>query len=526
MATNEVVGIEIRAELAGLRADLAKIPDIGAKEARAMAGALSREIKRSERASKKAAEQAKKTAGALREQTRATKEVAKNTGGLTASLAKMGAGLAGVMLTAEKIKMAFTAVADAVYEITEQEPEIERFSDAWREVRDSVMVPLAATVTGIKGTTADLMDEMRRTDGFLTFSRAVRTAFYEVAIPAFGAAAQTVKVLWESLRALGRTMDRVGEVFSLKSRVIGKVLKGDFQGAADEVTDTVDSLMEIPEVFRDAGREIAASSMALQEWAESASETARGAEDSIRATSRLVQEQKFATEEVEEGSKTLVKAEEARQKAIKETVKVRRESAAEEQSIVSSLASTVINTAVSVSSSVIDAIQSMALSNVREARKRAEVELGLAILRGELQAAGAFGTTLATYGGTPQGFALAAAAAAAVGISSKAAAAAGFAQASEKFHSGGVYRAPDEGTATLRNGEGVLTPAAVRRIGGERGLDALNSSAQTMTNEMVVQFDGRLYDATVSESLSRRGSPLSRSLSALSRKTGTHRPHG
>lgn len=526
---NEVVGIEIRAELAGLRADLAKIPEIGGKEARAMASALSREIKRAERASAKAAEQSKKTAAAMRSQTRATREVAKETKSLGDRLLGAGAGLAAVLLTAEKIKQAFSAVAEAVEEITANEPQVRQFSDTWRETRDAVMVPLAATVTGIKGATAEMMDEMRRTDGWQTFAGGVSTAFYDVAIPAFAATAQTVKVLWEGLRALGDTMVAVGDVFAIKSRVIAKVLAGDFQGAVDVVKDTADGLMEIPDVFSDAAREIAASAETLGEWTESASRQARAAVESIKATSRLTQEQKFAKEEAEEGAKVVEAAERTKQKAIEETLKVRQETAQQEMSITTQVAQIAINTAVSVSESIIDGLQQVALKNVQEARRRAQVELGFAILRGELQAAGAFGTTLATYGATPQGFALAAAAAAAVGIQSKAAAAAGYAAASEYFHSGGFVSgqsASSEVPATLRPGEYVVSNQGVNAIG--RGtLDLINAGqAPSGPSVVAVVVDHKVAGAVTSKAMQDPGSGLSQRLASLAPVAGGYAPHG
>jgi len=60
---NPVVGIDVRARLDAFRAELAKIPDIGAKEARALTTQLSREIKKQERAAKRAADASKKTKG-------------------------------------------------------------------------------------------------------------------------------------------------------------------------------------------------------------------------------------------------------------------------------------------------------------------------------------------------------------------------------------------------------------------------------------------------------------------------------
>lgn len=61
MAENNVVGLDVIARLDGFRAELAKIPDIGAKEAKALTAQLSREIKAAETAAKRAAAAAKET---------------------------------------------------------------------------------------------------------------------------------------------------------------------------------------------------------------------------------------------------------------------------------------------------------------------------------------------------------------------------------------------------------------------------------------------------------------------------------
>ncbi len=87
---NEVVGIEIKAELSAFREQLAKLPDIGAKEARAMTSQLSREIRKAETASKRAAAQSKKTADAFKAQAKATQQVADATEETNKSLRDLG----------------------------------------------------------------------------------------------------------------------------------------------------------------------------------------------------------------------------------------------------------------------------------------------------------------------------------------------------------------------------------------------------------------------------------------------------
>jgi hypothetical protein len=65
--SNPVAGIDIVARLDQFKADLAKIPDIGGKEAKALAAQMSKEIKAAERASLAAAKASKTAAGATKD---------------------------------------------------------------------------------------------------------------------------------------------------------------------------------------------------------------------------------------------------------------------------------------------------------------------------------------------------------------------------------------------------------------------------------------------------------------------------
>lgn len=62
MAENSVIGLDIVARLDQFKAEMAKIPDIGGKEAKALAAQLTRDIKAAETAAKKAADATKKAA--------------------------------------------------------------------------------------------------------------------------------------------------------------------------------------------------------------------------------------------------------------------------------------------------------------------------------------------------------------------------------------------------------------------------------------------------------------------------------
>lgn len=549
---NEVVGIEIKAELAAFRAQLADIPKIGAKEARALTSQLAREIRKAESASKRAAAQSKKTAAALRTQAAATKQVADATKETTSTLKTIGAAVVSIELLKQAFELAKRAIAGTLERAQRLDEElggdltasVTEASQALSDMKDAAVQPLIPTINALAKGIADVAGGARLAmEAIFGLTNAQAEARQQSALESKAVERQADRVerLKSELRELEQVQDQVNQLMGLSGAAAEEVTPEQARLRA-EIEKQIGVLRRLRGEL-DVDRE--KRQQAARERLQQAQDAGRAAEQS---TQRIVQAQQreeagivsvlearkkayiesanARQRQADEDIAAAERVKEARLAAIDEERDARRLAAEEERDLRSSLAATAIDTAVAVSESIVDGLQSVALANVKEARRRAEIELGLAILRGELQAAGAFGTTLATYGGTPQGFALAAAAAAAVGIQSKAAAAAGFAQASEQFHSGGVFRARDEGVATLRNGEGILTPSAVRRIGGEQSVRALNASTPAPAEGMTVVFDGRLYDATISDSLNRRGSPLTRRLSALTRKTGTHRPHG
>jgi hypothetical protein len=128
------------------------------------------------------------------------------------------------------------------------------------------------------------------------------------------------------------------------------------------------------------------------------------------------------------------------------------------------------------------------------------------------------------------GFMVAAGVASAAGLAGVIAKAA----AGPTFHSGGVATAgdvgglgPDEFSAVLRRGEGVLTPAAVQRVGGADGVQALNRGDGGSGGPMVVavQLNNRTVDLQQRAALQRPDSPLSSALRASQpRKLGRHNP--
>jgi hypothetical protein len=544
MSQNEVVGIDIVARLDDFRSELAKIGDIGGKEAKALTAQLSREIKKSEKASKKAAEQSKKTAAAYKAQGKAAKKAASDTGGLTKAFNSTAKKAAALFLTIEMGKKVFTGIARAVGEVIEKDAEVERFKKQWVEVRNVALIPLSATVVGLASATAKMVEGFGDTGGLDRFRLAVHKAFVEQAIPAAAAFGATLAEIVSRGKILGITIEKLGAL----TKVFAAVVKFDDEGHAKAVAGYHQLSGELDRAVAGFTGIREAAGKFVDEARKGADAAAKSFGDVAAAAAKEVQSVKasaagiIAARQKERGSYVASanerqamadraiadeeRAAAAQKSAIAEVAAARDAAAEQERSLRTELATTAIETASNVANSIIDGLQNVLLANVQEAKKRRDIELGLAILRGELQAAAAFGTTLATYGGTPQGFALAAAAAAAVGISSKAAAGAAHAGSAEKFHSGGLAR--DESTAVLRAGEGILTPAAVSAVGGERGLQDLNAGASAMGDNgaRTLQIGARAFDALVSQSLTSRGSVLTRSLASLRARPGGYKVHG
>jgi hypothetical protein len=551
MSQNEVVGIDIVARLDDFRAQLADIPKIGEREARALTAQLSREIKKSERASKRAADQSKKTREAYRKEAKAA--------------ASLGGELAKTVISIELMKKAFQLAADGIRAVRDRALEldktmggelnarVEESRASFKSLFDQGVAPLVPALIDLSKTTRDFFSSIAAAGSVGRFAEGLNNVASGALIAAreiFGLNEETKQLVTAQNIANGaidavdqKMMDAETAVKNLNRRMQEYRIHGDvtteglktFTDAIAEASKEVDhhkeTLLKLHgEQSKDTfqrGEYVAAVVKTKETVVEAAKAQAAG----IISARKKERESYIASANERQAMADRAIADEeraaaAQEQAIARVAAARDAAAEEERSLRSSLAVTAIETASNVADSIIDGLQNVLLANVQEAKKRRDIELGLAILRGELQAAAAFGTTLATYGGTPQGFALAAAAAAAVGISSKAAAGAAHAGSAEKFHSGGLAR--DESTAVLRAGEGILTPAAVSAVGGERGLQDLNAGASAMGDNgaRTLQIGARAFDALVSQSLTSRGSVLTRSLASLRARPGGYKVHG
>lgn len=95
-------------------------------------------------------------------------------------------------------------------------------------------------------------------------------------------------------------------------------------------------------------------------------------------------------------------------------------------------------------------------------------------------------------------------------------------------HTGGMIRgakSPDEVPVMAQDGEGMLNRSAVKRVGGPRGVDALNRGEGGLGREVIaVPFYGhRMYDAVTTGALNRKTSSLARALRGVRTTRSGHR---
>lgn len=113
MASENVVGLDIVARLDAFRAEMAKIPEIGGKEAKALTAQLSKEIKAAETAAKKAADAAKTVKPAMDQAADSTKRFGDNAGKLGSNAGKLAGILDTLVPGAGDLARTVADVADA-----------------------------------------------------------------------------------------------------------------------------------------------------------------------------------------------------------------------------------------------------------------------------------------------------------------------------------------------------------------------------------------------------------------------------
>ncbi len=553
---NEVVGIDIVARLDGFREELAKIPDIGGKEAKQLAAQLSREIKGAERAAKSAADATRAQARAMSTLTKAV---------------TLGPMIEGAKKLAQAFKEGVARAAE--------------------------MDKLAG------GTLQQSLDELKGSasgtaDSFLTgLTPALETSVKFLADVAGGAnlamralfglsneQARARAATEEGNKAIERQSDKIEKLkLDLKVSEAGDLFIGVASAQTQQLSADIERAIEVQRRLKGelrfgenlhptgppagggggggggkpgAGRAVGPLSDDAAKEAEANARRMAAAFDSLRTMSedlvaqragdeaqiRLEQERTLAA--INENLAAVVESsaatEDQRLEAIgaakaaelaleEETAEriraIRKETAGKElynieevrtarvegEQDYGSMAGAVLSSL----GSAVGAFGDLAVASTEEgtaARKKAmkqawEAETAMAVLLAAINVPLSISQAAAGPWPAAIGFMVAAGVASAgalAGVIAKAA-------AGPTFHSGGMADtglAPDEFRATLRRGEAVLNPAAVQAFGGATAVQAQNRGEGARSQTLVLQMNNRTVDVQNVEAIRRPDGPL------------------
>lgn len=351
-------------------------------------------------------------------------------------------------------------------------------------------------------------------------------AFDELLATAQGQAVQT-----EQTRALTEEYERQREVL--------RKLKAESGADAGLSSGPVEDLAALVEARFAAGRAADAQAAADKAAAEAAAERAKIEKE---AAQEMAQAEREAAREAERTAKERAKAEADAQAEIErlrrdeadrfavyqaELADRAREAAEERIRIEQTVGQTILGVIDTVATGTIDSLRQLNRARTTDLRQRREREIGLAVLLGEIKAGLAFATTLAEIGGTPVGYAAAAAAATAVGVATKVSAAAGsaaFDEHASTYHDGGLV---DEVDIRAKIGEVVLPAPVVRQMGGPDGVERMVQDGGAREMIVVQKMNGRIIDVQVHDALRRTGSPLESAVRGTNpRGTARRNPYG
>lgn len=555
---NEVVGIDIIARLDGFREELAKIPDIGSKEAKQLAAQLSREIKSAERASARAAKAAKSSADAMKAQARAMSALTK------------AVSLGPIIEGARKLAQAFKAGVDRAVEL------------------DNVVGgDLAASLAELKGETGGLADAfiVELTPALLSSVKVLA----DVANGAKLAAQEFFGLEQEQARARAATEEGNAAIERQADKIEGlKVQLARFKADSDLSSESVQATIKTlegnvaaqigvlqrlkgelqfgqntqpsaagkpatpskparagkagPDPAKEAeaqAKRIAAAFGEIKRASEDYAASLAGDEAVIRleqsrtveglqANLAVILDSTMATEEQRIEALATFKAAEV---ALEEETQIRirelrKETADQEAFNVAEIGKVheqgnadylgTLSGMVGAASSLIDVVTQAQIDGAEdgsEAQKKAmreawEAQTAMALIQAALNIPLSVSNAMATPG-VP--YPVAAAFGVAAGIASGVAFGAVVAKAAAgpTFHSGTSGFAPDETSARVLRNEAVVTERGVGLLGGRDAIDRANRGegmAQSAT--FIMQVNDRTTDVQVSEAIRRPDSPL------------------
>ena len=555
---NEVVGIDIIARLDGFREELAKIPDIGSKEAKQLAAQLSREIKSAERASARAAKAAKSSADAMKAQARAMSALTK------------AVSLGPIIEGARKLAQAFKAGVDRAVELDnvvggDLAASLAELKGETGGLADAFIVELTpALLSSVKGL-ADVANGARLAAEMLfglEQEQARARAATEEGNAAIERQADKIEGLKVQLARFKADSDLSSEsvqatIKTLEGNVAAQIgvlqrLKGELQFGQNTQPAAVGKPATPgkparagkagPDPAKEAeaqAKRIAAAFGEIKRASEDYAASLAGDEAVIRleqsrtveglqANLAVILDSTMATEEQRIEALATFKAAEV---ALEEETQIRirelrKETADQEAFNVAEIGKVhergnadylgTLSGMVGAASSLIDVVTQAQIDGAEdgsEAQKKAmreawEAQTAMALIQAALNIPLSVSNAMATPG-VP--YPVAAAFGVAAGIASGVAFGAVVAKAAAgpTFHSGTSGFAPDETSARVLRNEAVVTERGVGLLGGRDAIDRANRGegmAQSAT--FIMQVNDRTTDVQVSEAIRRPDSPL------------------
>jgi hypothetical protein len=556
---NEVVGIDIVARLDGFREELAKIPDIGSKEAKQLAAQLSREIKAAERASKRAGKAATDSANAMKAQARAMSTLSKVV------------SLGPIIEAAKKLAEAFNKGVDRAVELDEiaggeLKQSLTELKGESSGLADAFVIGLTpALMSSVKGL-ADVANGARLAAEMLfglEQEQARARAATEEGNAAIERQADKIEALKRELNDYQTSDSQNATFLAERPAMIAKVtaeierqievqkrLKGELQFGQNTQPSAAGKPATPgkparagkagPDPAKEAeaqAKRIAAAFGEIKRASEDYAASLAGDEAVIRleqsrtveglqANLAVILDSTTATEEQRIEALATFKAAEV---ALEEETQIRirelrRETAAEEAFNISEVGKmreggegdylAVLSSTVSAAGSLINTIKQQEIDAAEEgseAKRKAmkeqwEANAAVAVLQAGLAIPMAIVQALSNNP-PPASYALAAISGgmAAVAFGATIAAAA----KGPTFHSGTSGYAPDETPARILKNEAVVTNRGVDLLGGRDAIDRANRGegmAQSAT--FIMQVNDRTTDVQVSEAIRRPDSPL------------------
>lgn len=573
---NEVVGIDIVARLDGFRAELAKIPDIGGKEAKALVGQLSREIKGAERASRAAAAAARVHKVEVQ--------------GLAGAIAKASLGMEAFKKVVHLGMQALGALTERAAELDGgAKAAVEELREATQGLTDSLAIALVPAITTVSNGLADLaagaklaMDWLTGLDDVQRRSLAGQEAEAK-AIERQAARVEELRAEIKALSGLSLSADGSGPALEgLRAKLESEIgvlrrLRGELgQGgstrpaaaasggggtrtsagpvAAPAVVDLgidtaaieegIAATRGLEEALRGVEVAALAGADAVRAAAEDEVATLRAQLDAVVSSETVAVDAKIALIQRTADAQAAIRAAadeailaaaaeqdaalaEIEQAATQRRIDLARqegEARRAEMDVWLAVSADTFSAVADLAQATADIGAAAAKDESKERKKQAKAlwaaQSAMAIAQAgvnvPLSISNAIGNAPNPIVGAVMGIA--------AGIASGAALAATIAKAAAgpKFHGGGIVG--DERQATLLTGEAILNRDATRRL-GEDGVRRANAGA-SMGQEIRVQqvFRHRVLDEVVVDSLRRGAGPLYDALAATRPRLGLHAP--